>query len=212
MVPGDVSLPPSSAAPAAAAVDPRAALDMIGGETRGLERVAHYLFSSRAIERYKDTRNGLIGADYSSKFSPWLSLGCLSPRLIYWEIQRFEKQHVANDSTYWLVFELLWRDFFRMWSIKVGRSLFFVTGPKHVHVTWLQDKAAFERWRTDLEPRYQRADHIHAGRRRARHRKASLWNKLARSSKARSGTTAIGLHARSARGHHGNGGCRWWWR
>ena len=148
MVPGDVSLPPSSAAPAAAAVDPRAALDMIGGETRGLERVAHYLFSSRAIERYKDTRNGLIGADYSSKFSPWLSLGCLSPRLIYWEIQRFEKQHVANDSTYWLVFELLWRDFFRMWSIKVGRSLFFVTGPKHVHVTWLQDKAAFERWRT----------------------------------------------------------------
>jgi deoxyribodipyrimidine photo-lyase len=148
MHPGELRLPPSASAQAAAAVDQRAALDMVGGETHGLERVAHYLFSSHAIERYKDTRNGLIGADYSSKFSPWLSLGCLSPRFVYWEIKRFEKQHVANDSTYWLVFELLWRDFFRFWSIRVGRSLFFLKGPKKVHVSWLQDKAAFERWRT----------------------------------------------------------------
>ncbi len=146
--PGEVKLPASASAQAAASIDPRAALDMVGGETRGLERVAHYLFSSHAIERYKETRNGLIGADYSSKFSPWLSLGCLSPRFVYWEILRFEKQHVANDSTYWLVFELLWRDFFRFWSLKVGKSLFYLKGPKNVRATWLQDKTAFERWRT----------------------------------------------------------------
>ncbi len=100
MLAGDVRLPPSAAAPAARGIDARAALDMIGGETHGLQRVAHYLFSSRSIETYKDTRNGLIGADYSSKFSPWLSLGCISPRYVYWEIKRFEKLHVSNDSTY----------------------------------------------------------------------------------------------------------------
>ncbi len=148
VAPGDLTLPASAAARAATSVDPRAALDMVGGETQGLERVRHYLFSTRAIESYKDTRNGLIGADYSSKFSPWLSLGCISPRLVYAEIKRFEKQHVANDSTYWLVFELLWRDFFRFWSMRVGKSLFYLKGPKNVHVSWLQDKAAFERWRT----------------------------------------------------------------
>jgi deoxyribodipyrimidine photo-lyase len=97
--PGAVRLPPSAAAAAAPGVDARAALDMTGGETSGLQRVDHYLFSSRAIEIYKETRNGLIGADYSSKFSPWLSLGCISPRYVYWEIKRFEKLHVANDST-----------------------------------------------------------------------------------------------------------------
>jgi deoxyribodipyrimidine photo-lyase len=148
MAAGELSLPPAAAAQAAAGVDPRAALDMVGGETQALERVAHYLFCSRAVERYKETRNGLIGADYSSKFSPWLSLGCLSPRFVYWEIQRFEKQHVANDSTYWLVFELLWRDFFRFWSIRVGKSLFYLRGPKNVSVSWLHDQAVFERWRT----------------------------------------------------------------
>ena len=32
------------------------------------------------LREYKETRNGLLGADYSSKFSPWLNEGCLSPR------------------------------------------------------------------------------------------------------------------------------------
>jgi len=148
VAPGTVALPASAAAPAATGVDPRAALDMIGGETPGLERVKYYLFSSHSIESYKETRNGLIGADYSSKFSAWLALGCVSPRFIYWEIKRFEKQHVANDSTYWLVFELLWRDFFRFWSIKVGKSLFYLKGPKNVSISWRQDQVEFERWRT----------------------------------------------------------------
>ena len=51
---------------------------------------------------YKETRNGMVGADYSSKFSPWLAHGCLSPRYIYQEVRRYEKEryHIWNWFPY----------------------------------------------------------------------------------------------------------------
>lgn len=33
---------------------------------------------------------------------------------------RYEKARVSNDSTYWLYFELMWRDFFRYSAIHYG--------------------------------------------------------------------------------------------
>ncbi len=54
-----------------------------------------------------------IAGDFSTKFSPWLAHGCLSPRLIWHEVQRYEAQRTQNKSTYWVVFELIWRDFWR---------------------------------------------------------------------------------------------------
>ncbi|WOL13450.1 hypothetical protein Cni_G22220 [Canna indica] len=53
------------------------------------------------LKIYKETRNGMLGADYSTKFSPWLASGSLSPRYIYEEVKRYEKKRLANDSTYW---------------------------------------------------------------------------------------------------------------
>jgi deoxyribodipyrimidine photo-lyase len=72
----------------------------------------------------------MVGADYSSKFSPWLALGSISPRFIYAEIKKYEKQFGANDSTYWLVFELLWRDFFRFMFKKYQTKFFLYEGIK----------------------------------------------------------------------------------
>jgi deoxyribodipyrimidine photo-lyase len=69
-----------------------------------------------------------VGADYSSKFSAWLALGSISPRLIYAELKKYESQFGANESTYWLVFELLWRDFFRFMFKKHQTKLFQSAG------------------------------------------------------------------------------------
>ena len=102
----------------------RAVVHFKGGETAGLKRLHYYLWESGCIENYKKTRNDLIGSDYSSKFSPWLSQGCLSPKLIYAEIKKYEAQKTKNDSTYWLFFELLWRDFFRLIGKKYGNKIF----------------------------------------------------------------------------------------
>lgn len=110
--------------------DERAALEMKGGETEGMARLQHYLWDTNAISSYKETRNGLIGADYSSKFSPWLAQGCLSPKYIYHAIKAYEAEEGANESTYWLFFELLWRDFFRLQAKKYSERIFLRGGIK----------------------------------------------------------------------------------
>jgi deoxyribodipyrimidine photo-lyase len=88
-------------------------LPPFGGETSALSHLNSYLFEKQHILHYKETRNELIGVDFSSKLSLWLAMGCISPKFIFHEVKRFEHEVKANDSTYWLIFELLWRDFFR---------------------------------------------------------------------------------------------------
>ena len=77
---------------------------MVGGELEAMKRLKHFVWESKAILSYKETRDQLDGLDYSSKFSAWLSHGCISPRRIYQEIKIFEREFKANESTYWLVF------------------------------------------------------------------------------------------------------------
>jgi len=113
-----------------AIIDSRAVLQFKGGETEAKHRLQHYFYDTKCLSTYKETRNGMVGADYSSKFSPWLALGCISPRYIYAEIKKYEKQFGANDSTYWLVFELLWRDFFRFMFKKYQTKFFLYEGIK----------------------------------------------------------------------------------
>ncbi|NEP62541.1 MAG: DASH family cryptochrome [Symploca sp. SIO2G7] len=126
--------------------DSRGVLPFKGGETQGLKRLKHYFWDTDRLRLYKQTRNGMLGADYSSKFSPWLALGCLSPRRIYEEIDTYEAQRIRNDSTYWLVFELLWRDFFRFICAKHGDAVFYPSGLRGLNVAWQQDWHRFEQW------------------------------------------------------------------
>ncbi|MEL7534918.1 MAG: DASH family cryptochrome [Bacteroidota bacterium] len=112
------------------ACDARAVLAFSGGESQGLERLQTYFWENDCLRSYKETRNGLLGADYSSKFSAWLALGCLSPRKIYEEVKRYESLRKKNSSTYWMIFELIWRDYFRFVARKYGNRIFFAKGIK----------------------------------------------------------------------------------
>lgn len=95
-----------------------------GGEDSALKQLDYYIHSKKLISNYKETRNELLGWDFSSKFSPWLSVGALSPKTIYASIKRFEKEVTSNESTYWLYFELMWRDYFRLVGKKYGNCIF----------------------------------------------------------------------------------------
>jgi deoxyribodipyrimidine photo-lyase len=110
--------------------DERTAFPYKGGLAKAKERLVAYFYESEKIAFYKETRNGLIGSDYSSKFSPWLALGCISPREIIYELMNFEKLKIKNDSTYWLYFELLWREYFHWVMRKYDTKLFFKNGIK----------------------------------------------------------------------------------
>ena len=107
----------------------------------------HYLWDADRLGIYFETRNGMIGADYSSKFSPWLAHGCVSPRFIHAEVQKYEKERVANKSTYWLIFELIWRDFFKFFCLKHGNAVFQLGGTAGRNWQWEGQGEAFERWR-----------------------------------------------------------------
>ncbi|MFK7925617.1 MAG: DASH family cryptochrome [Bacteroidia bacterium] len=111
-------------------LDERSVLAFSGGETEGLMRLQSYIWDQDCLKTYKETRNGLLGADYSSKFSAWLALGCLSPRKIYEEVKRYESLRKKNSSTYWMVFELIWRDYFRFVARRYGNAIFFAKGIK----------------------------------------------------------------------------------
>ena len=63
--------------------DERAALDFKGGETEGLKRLMDYMWNYKGMKDYKRLRNGFLGPNFSSKLSPWMANGCLSPREIY---------------------------------------------------------------------------------------------------------------------------------
>lgn len=108
--------------------DPRAVIDFQGGAAHGLQRLEHYFWSSRKIETYRETRNGFLHADESTKFSPWLSVGALSPKRIWSETLRYERARVANQSTYWVRFELLWREYFQWVALKFGADIFKIDG------------------------------------------------------------------------------------
>lgn len=106
------------------------AFPFAGGEPAALARLRDYLWSSQAVRQYKETRNGLIGSEYSSKFSPWLANGCMSARRVVADLRRHEAQFGRNDSTYWLWVEMLWRDFFRWTLVRHGSALFKAGGLK----------------------------------------------------------------------------------
>lgn len=97
--------------------------DYLGGEDAGLAHLENY-FSHDYAFNYKQTRNAFDGIENSTKFSPWLALGCVSPKTIYRHLKQFEADHGSNDSTYWIYFELLWREYFYWKCLSLGSSLF----------------------------------------------------------------------------------------
>lgn len=117
-----------------------------GGETEGKKRLQYYFFEANRLQVYKETRNNMLACDDSSKLSPYLAYGCLSPRTIYWEIKRYELERIANDSTYWMFFELLWRDYFYLIHLKYGNRLFQQGGIDGLRLAWSTDEHLIEAW------------------------------------------------------------------
>ncbi|MBF8151531.1 DASH family cryptochrome, partial [Winogradskyella sp. F6397] len=126
--------------------NPHSAFPFKGGETEANKRLEDYFFNTKKLGFYKKTRNGLVGVDYSSKFSPWLASGCISARTIYWQVKKFEKEYFKNQSTYWLIFELIWRDYFKYVSLKHGNQIFKLEGILKKDYDWSSNQTHIQNW------------------------------------------------------------------
>ena len=145
----------SAPPPPVAAADRRASFPatlpaFAGGEEAALARL-HYYVGGALVATYKATRNGLSGLDFSTKLSPWLSIGALSARTVHAALLRAEAAHGASEGTYWLWFELLWRDYFRFLHLKYGVQLYRARGMADAPPAAAPDAnandAALLRWR-----------------------------------------------------------------
>ena len=134
----------------AASCVPRAPLqEVVEMPVGALEREAHAqiedYFSGGFAQTYKSTRDSLHGVHVSSRWSRWLALGIVSPHQLYQALKENERARGANESTYWLWFELLWRDYFRFLHLKYGARLYRARGlsisPNNMH-----NAVGFERW------------------------------------------------------------------
>lgn len=93
-------------------------------EAAALERLMQFIWQQQAVRHYKQSRDALDGEWNSSLWSFYLANGTLSPCYAWQQVLEFEQQQVANESTYWLRFELLWREYFRWQMRQHGRAWF----------------------------------------------------------------------------------------
>ena len=119
---------------------------MKGGETEALKRLDYYSFGSEQLTNYRWTRNRSLGLEYSSKFSPYMALGCLSPRTIYETVKRYEKEVKKNQSTWWLIFELVWRDYFTFKLMRFQNQVYQTEGYTSKTKEFTNDPELFKRW------------------------------------------------------------------
>ena len=132
--------------PAAHSDDPRSAFPFAGDEASALARLQHYCFGSDGLRNYKATRNGLVGTEFSSKFSPFLAVGSLSVRRIWQELLRYQALHGADEGSEWMKQELLWREFF-LWSEQRHGAAFHAPGGiQNRRPDWVADRERFARW------------------------------------------------------------------
>jgi deoxyribodipyrimidine photolyase len=132
----DLGLNPSATMSQDGKLGPNAS--MAGGETEALQRLKKFAAECEAQPNkgFKDgAQDSIYGANFSCKISPWLAMGCLSPRSMYDELKKTASRAVSASSsrndggngssktgTNWLMFELLWRDFFRFITKKYSST------------------------------------------------------------------------------------------
>ncbi|KAF1878832.1 hypothetical protein Lal_00047504 [Lupinus albus] len=110
---------------------------LVGGETEALQRLKKFAAECEAQPQkgFKDgAQNSIYGANFSCKISPWLAMGCLSPRTMFDELKKTARtissasnpnnggSGSSKNGTDWLMFELLWRDFFRFITKKYSSA------------------------------------------------------------------------------------------
>lgn len=143
------SLPPAieslNAESEAVLVKPRTTAAFEGGEGAALAHLEDY-FSGNDPAHYKEWRNELDGWHNSTKFSAWLANGCLSVRRLVQRLKRYEKQQTANESTYWIYFELLWREYFQWVAMKLRHKLFSAGGVSNRQVRCCFYPERYQKW------------------------------------------------------------------
>lgn len=74
---------------------------MVGGETEALERLKKFAAECQAQPHKGGSKDGshdsIYGANFSCKISPWLAMGCLSPRSMFDELKKTAARYDSSS-------------------------------------------------------------------------------------------------------------------
>lgn len=101
-----------------------------GGENVGLDRLTQFADDYGV----KNHREGMK----ESRLSPWISHGCLSPKIVYHHLVGTDGPEYFDSSTEF-VSSLLWRDYFRLMGKKYKELIFLRAGPQQVRLRHLSN-------------------------------------------------------------------------
>ena len=127
--------------------DPRSSSSFVGGETAAMHQLEQFFLNKGKAGALKNARNA-SAADLSSKLAPWIALGCISLRQVYWEVIKHQ-QLTQNTSTNTILLYLLWRDYFRFMFKKHGQK--FIAAKNSAGDTPLvsiEQDELFESWKS----------------------------------------------------------------
>eukprot|EP00451_Oxyrrhis_marina_P014879 CAMPEP_0204321212 /NCGR_PEP_ID=MMETSP0469-20131031/8035_1 /ASSEMBLY_ACC=CAM_ASM_000384 /TAXON_ID=2969 /ORGANISM="Oxyrrhis marina" /LENGTH=580 /DNA_ID=CAMNT_0051302487 /DNA_START=30 /DNA_END=1772 /DNA_ORIENTATION=+ len=122
-----------------------------GGESVALRFLDDYIAASgpalyvgSSDSMHPGERNAV---NATTRLSPWLAFGCVSPRTVQAEVSKFEQKRGKTRASYWIYHELIFRDFFRLMCLKWGNRVFQLGGPFGVKgLEWTRDMTLVRRW------------------------------------------------------------------
>ncbi|CAE8602730.1 unnamed protein product, partial [Polarella glacialis] len=127
--------------------------DWKGGEMSALAYLQRYVWTDDKLKDHVGASNSMQSGEKNainstSRLSPWIAFGCISPRKVVYEVRQYEKARGKSKSSYWVYHELIFRDFFRFTVPLWGKTLFSLNGPYDVtKLRWIRDQDLFDRWR-----------------------------------------------------------------
>ena len=134
----------------------RAWHDWRGGESEALRYLCWYIWEGQSVSAYVGASDSMHpgeknAVNSTTRLSPWLAFGCLSPRYLIHQVRLYETSRLKAGggggsgrgggggggssnkkrlrSTYWIYHEQIFRDFFRFSSLLWKQSMFKLSGP-----------------------------------------------------------------------------------
>lgn len=107
---------------------PLAAMEFEGGIEFADDRIKEYITIGQDFLFYSE-RCELSGRrNTTTKLSPWISAGCMSPREVYWILRGVENQPNAKQPIRQILLQLIARDYYRWVALTYGERLFALNG------------------------------------------------------------------------------------
>lgn len=124
-----------------------------GGETAALERMREKLSDAKWVATFEKPSSNPVSLDPSTTvLSPYLAMGCISPRVVWFEIESKYNEYrrhtgkVVSQPPVSLHGQLYWREFFMMHAWKTPNFHLMKENPSCIQIDWDDNPAYLEAW------------------------------------------------------------------